>query len=88
MGGNGKHPGIIRSFGSGIWSKASAQIDEEYKGCVITYPSIPIFSGRWTVNVASNNPGLLAKLGGNVVINSHVSLEEAIKEAKRLIDAL
>jgi hypothetical protein len=67
---------------------SSDQMEEEYKDCVITYPRIPMFSGRWTVNLASNNRNLLAKLGGNVVINSHVSLEEAIKEAKRRVDEL
>lgn len=67
---------------------ASNTVQLEYKGCVISYPRIPMFPGQWTVNLASNNPHLLAKLGGCVVINDHRSIEGAIAKAKRRVDEL
>jgi hypothetical protein len=67
---------------------SSSEIEREYKGCVITYPRTPMFSGKWTVNLASNNPHLLTKLGGCVVIDSHISLDDAIAKAERRVDEL
>jgi hypothetical protein len=67
----------------------AADIEEIYKGCVITYPKIRIDASRWTVNLGSNDPRLLAKLGGRiVVINDHISLEGAIAKAKCQVDEL
>ncbi len=60
----------------------------DYRGCVFTWPKVPMFSGRWTINIASNNPGLLAKLGGCVVINDHGSIESAIAQAQRHVDEI
>jgi hypothetical protein len=61
----------------------------DYKGYEITYPEVPMFPNRWTVNLYSNNPHLLSKLGGrNVVIDDHASLTAAIDKAKRHVDAL
>jgi hypothetical protein len=38
------------------------------------YPSIPMFQNMRTVNLHSNNPHLLNKLGGrNIVLNDHSS---------------
>jgi hypothetical protein len=60
-----------------------------YKGCEITYPQIRRDTSGWTVNLCSNNPSLFNKLGGQViVINDHRSLENAIAQAKRHVDAL
>ena len=67
---------------------SSVQIELEYKGCVISYPRTPMFSGKWTINLASNNPHLLTKLGGCVVVDSHVSLDDAIAKAKRRVDEI
>jgi hypothetical protein len=58
----------------------------DYKGCVITWPEVPMFGGQWTVNVASNSPALLNRLGGNVVINDFVSIEDAVAKAQRHVD--
>jgi len=61
----------------------------DYKGYEITYPKIPMFPNQWTVNLCSNNPHLLNKLGGhNVVINDHTSIEGAVAKAKRHVDEL
>ncbi len=45
-------------------------------------------SGKWTVNLASNNPHLLGKLGGCVVIDDYKSIKGAIARAKRRVDEL
>jgi|ERR1700722_6018433 len=67
----------------------TAEIDIKYKGFIIVYPKFRIDASRWTVNVGSNDPRLLAKLGGRIaVINDHVSLKGAISKAKRHIDEL
>jgi hypothetical protein len=61
----------------------------DYKGYEITYPPIPMFPNKFTVNLCSNNPHLLNKLGGhNIVIDDHASLESAIAKAKRHVDEL
>jgi hypothetical protein len=67
---------------------SSMEIEEEYKGCVITYPRIRRDTSGWTVNLSSNNRHLFTQLGGCVVIKNHVSLEGAIAEAKRRVDEL
>jgi hypothetical protein len=61
----------------------------DYKGYEITYPPIPMFPNKFTVNLCSNNPLLFNKLGGrNIVIDDHTSLEAAIAKAKRHVDEL
>lgn len=60
----------------------------EYRGCVITWPKTPIDAARFTVNVASENPHLLARLGGCLVINDPRSIDNAIAKARRQIDEL
>jgi hypothetical protein len=57
----------------------------DYRGCEITWPEVCRDGSRWTVNLASNNRTLLANLGGNVVIDDHVSLENAIAKARRRV---
>lgn len=65
------------------------QIEVEYKGCVISYPRVPFDSSGWTINLASNNPHLFSRLGGQtVIIKSHVSLDDAITEAKQYVDQI
>jgi hypothetical protein len=62
-------------------------VELEYKGCVITYPRIRIDTSGWTVNLASNDWQLLAKLGGkNKIFNDHHTLDGAIAQAKRYVD--
>jgi hypothetical protein len=64
-------------------------VEEEYKGYVISYPRIPIFSGVWTVNLASNSGHLQARLGLSAeVFNDHHSIDGAIAQAKRRVDEL
>jgi hypothetical protein len=64
-------------------------VEEEYKGFVISYPRIPMFSGRWTVNLASAKRHLQAKLGSSAeVFNDNHSLAGAIAQAKRRVDEL
>jgi len=61
----------------------------DYRGYEITYPRIPMFPNKWTVNLCSTNPHLLNKLGARtIVIDDHTSLEAAIKKAKRHVDEL
>ena len=60
----------------------------DYKGCEITWPKVRRDASRWTVNVSSNDRGLLAKLGGCVVIDDFTSLENAIAKARRHVDEL
>lgn len=61
----------------------------DYKGYEISYPPIPMFPNKFTVNLCSNNPHLFNKLGGrNIVIDDHTSLEAAIAKAKRHVDEL
>jgi hypothetical protein len=60
----------------------------DYRGCEITWQKVRRDSSRWTVNLCSNDRGLLAKLGGCVVIDDFVSLENAIAKARRHVDEL
>jgi hypothetical protein len=48
-----------------------------------------MFANILSVNLCSNNPHLLNKLGGrNIVINDHASLKAAIAKAKCHVDDL
>ena len=68
---------------------SSTQIEIEYKGYLITYPRVRLNSSGWTINVSSNYPHLLDRLGGRVlVIKSGVSLDDAIAQAKRRVDRI
>jgi hypothetical protein len=61
----------------------------DYKGFEISWPKIPMFSNHWVVNVASNNPRLMAKLGpGSVPITDQVSIDSAVEKAMRFINGL
>jgi DNA-binding XRE family transcriptional regulator len=60
----------------------------DYRGCVIIWPKVRRDSSRWTVNLVSENPALLAKLGGCVVIDDFYSLDNAIAKARRYVDEL
>jgi len=61
----------------------------DYKGYEITYPRIPMFPNKFTVNLCSNNVHLFNKLGGrNIPIEDHRSIEAAIAKAKRYVDEL
>jgi hypothetical protein len=59
----------------------------DYLGFVITWPAKPIFSDGWRVNLSSDNPHLLAKLGGEPkVFSDQWSLEGAIRKAQQDVD--
>ena len=58
----------------------------DYRGCEITWPRVRIDSSRWTVNIVSSSFGLMAKLGGRVVIHDGVSIKAAVARARRYID--
>ena len=59
-----------------------------YRGCEITWPRKRMFAHTWTVNVTSENPHLLMKLGGRtLVIDDPRSLESAVQKAKQEVDA-
>jgi hypothetical protein len=65
------------------------EIEEEYKGYIISYPRIPRMSGVWTVNLGSNLPYLQAKLGPSTeVFNDYTNISGAIAQAKRRVDEL
>jgi len=69
--------------------ESSVQIEVEYKDFLIAYPRVRLDSAGWTINVASNYPHLLNRIGGRaLVIKSGVSLDAAIAEAKRRIDQI
>jgi hypothetical protein len=59
-----------------------------YRGFEISWPEIRIDSSRWTVNLSSDDPHLLTKLGGAQVFNDPKSLESAIQRAKLHVDSL
>jgi hypothetical protein len=59
-----------------------------YRGFEISWPEIRIDSSRWTVNLSSDDPHLLTKLGGAQVFNDAKSLESAIQRAKLHVDSL
>jgi hypothetical protein len=65
-------------------------VELNFRGFTITYPRVRIDSARWTVNLASNSPRLLAMLSGGQaeVFNDHHSLEATIAQAKRRVDEL
>jgi hypothetical protein len=61
----------------------------DYKGYEITYPPIPMFPNKFTVNLCSNNRHLFNKLGGRtIVIDDYGSIEAAVAKAKRHVDGL
>ena len=76
----------INSMGRG---ESNMEIEVEYKGCVMNYPRIRLDTSGWVINLGSNNPHLFNKLGGRIVIiKSHVSLDDAIAQAKRRVDEI
>jgi hypothetical protein len=65
------------------------EIEVEYKGCVINFPRIRRDTSGWVINLSSNNLNLFNRLGGQtVIVKSHVSLDEAITQAKRRVDEI
>ena len=70
--------------------ESNMEIEVEYKGCVINYPRIRRDTSGWAkINLSSNNVHLFNRLGGHtVIIKSHVSLDDAIAEAKRRVDEI
>jgi len=76
----------IDSMGRG---ESNMEIEVEYKGCVINYPRVRRDTSGWVINLSSNNMHLFNRLGGRtVIIKSHVSLDDAITEAKRRVDEI
>ena len=61
-------------------------VHRPYNGYVITYPKIRLTSAKWDVNIASDNPNLMAKLQGKTVFDDGSSLEAAIAKAQQYID--
>jgi hypothetical protein len=59
-----------------------------YRGFEISWPEIRIDSSRWTVNLSSDDPHLLARLGAAQVFNDPKSLESAIQRAKLHVDSI
>ncbi len=82
-----REPRIAHSW---VDTRSGAQeIEVEYKGCVINFPRIRRDSSGWVINLASNNMHLFNMLGGHtVLIKSHISLDDAIDQAKRLVDEI
>ena len=60
--------------------------DRTYREAIFSYPIIPDFPQRFKIDVASNNKRLLMRLGGNQVIISYVSYEDALQKARALVD--
>jgi len=59
----------------------------DYLGFVITWPATRVSSDGWRVNLSSDNPRLLAKLGGQAkVFCDPWSLEGAIQKAQQDVD--
>lgn len=69
-------------------SSAPGEITVDYKGFAIIRPTIRIDAARYIVNIASENPSLLAKLGGRAVVIEDVTLDGVIAKAMRHIDGL
>jgi DNA-binding XRE family transcriptional regulator len=58
-----------------------------YRECEITWPRLRMFGNKWTVNVASNNPHVMMKLGGRtLVIDDYKSLMGAVQQAVSEVD--
>ena len=66
------------------------QVLIEYKGFVLSHLSIPMFPQRFSVNVASNDWGIFERFfaRGSWCIESFISIDDAIDQAKRRIDAI
>ena len=76
----------VDSMGRG---QSNMEIEVEYRGCVMNYPRIRRDTSGWVINLSSNNVHLFNRLGGHtVIIKSHVSLDDAIAEAKRRVDEI
>jgi hypothetical protein len=59
----------------------------DYLGFVITWPTSPRPKDGWRVNLSSENPLLLEKLGGQAkVFTDPWSLEGAIQKAQQDVD--
>ena len=61
----------------------------DYLGFVITWPTTRRPSDSWRVNLSSNVPHLMARLGGQAkVFSDQRSLEGAIQKAQQDVDEL
>ena len=61
----------------------------EYRECLIIYPQDRFGLSKWTVNVATIDWDLQAKIGpSDVVIEDEESLDNAIAKAKAFVDSL
>jgi hypothetical protein len=61
----------------------------DYLGFVITWPQSRMLSDSWRVNLWSDDPRLLAKLGGRAKeFRDSNSLERAIQKAQQDVDEL
>lgn len=61
---------------------------EIYRGFEISWEDPPLTSDRWTVNIASNDPPLMAMLGSSAKVIDAATRDETIAKAKRSIDHL
>lgn len=65
------------------------QITMPYRGYVISYLKVPLMTGKFVVNIASEDPHLLAKIGMKAeVIESSISYDDAMAKAKEFIDGV
>lgn len=68
--------------------EAMETIKEDYRGYEISYVNPPLMGNTFQVNVASENPRLLARLGSDDTVVSGRNMADAIAKAKLRIDAI
>jgi hypothetical protein len=65
------------------------QITIAYRGFVLSYLKVPLMTGKFVVNIASEDLRLLGKISMKTkVIDSSISYDDAIGKAKEFIDGV
>jgi hypothetical protein len=60
-------------------------VTQEYRGC--EFVALNLMSDCCQVNITSDDPHLMARLGGNVIVRDP-SKDQAIAKAKQYVDAM
>lgn len=62
--------------------------EEPYRGFIISWQEPPMMGGRWTANVATNDPKLLHLLKGGAAVIDGKDRDDMIAASKKYIDGL
>lgn len=58
------------------------EIEDKYRGFIISYPKIPRMGNAFQVNIGSDNPHLMAKLAPSERVGTGSSMADALAKGK------